>query len=146
MGRQSAEIYIDGSYNQVTNMIGCAILLSDKTEKKPQRIVFTKQLKSQKRYGSNIAELKAAKTAVKIARSQGMKQVNIHHDWNGVEHFSHTDNIKCRHKVCSVYSKYAEYIEKARETVDIRFIKVKAHSSNMKNNLVDKMARSGAVI
>jgi len=146
MERQSAIIYIDGSFNHATNIIGCAILLSDKTEKKPQRIVFTKQLKSQKKYGSNIAELVAARTAVKAARSQGIKQVDILYDWIGIEHFSHKSNIKSRHKVCSEYSKYAEYIEKARETVDIKFVKVKAHSSDMKNNLVDKMARSGAVI
>jgi len=146
MERQAVEIYIDGSFDHITKMIGCAILLSDQTGKKPQRIVFKKQLKSQENYGSNIAEMTAAKTAVKIARSLGMKKVVIHHDWNGVEHFSYKSNIKCRHKACSEFSKYAQYIENARGAIDIRFIKVKAHSSDEKNILVDKMARSGGMV
>ncbi|MHC1735520.1 MAG: RNase H family protein [Erysipelotrichaceae bacterium] len=146
MERQAAVIYIDGSFNHITNIIGCAILLSDKTKKKPQRIVFRKQLKSQEKYGSNIAELIAAKTAVKVARSQGIKQIDIFYDWIGIEHFSHKANIKSRHKICSEFSKYAQYIENARETIDIKFVKVKAHSGNEKNLLVDKMARSGGVI
>lgn len=146
MGRQSAIIYIDGSYNHATNIIGCAILLFDKADKKPQRIAFRKQLKSQESYGSNIAELTAAKTAIKAAISQGIKQVRIHHDWIGIEYFSHKANIKGRHKECSEFSRYAQYIENARESIDIKFVKVKAHSSDSINNLVDKMARSGAVI
>jgi ribonuclease H-related protein len=144
--RQAVEIYIDGSFNYVTNMIGCAILLSDNTDKKPQRVAFRKQLKTQGKYGSNIAEMIAAKTAVKIARSQGMKQVNIHHDWNGVEHFSHKENIKCRNKSCSEFLRYAKYIENARVTIDIKFVKVKAHSCDEKNLLVDMMARTGGVL
>jgi len=146
MGRQAAVIYIDGSFDHVTNSIGCAILLSENTDKKPQRIVYRKQLKSQVKYGSNIAEMTAAKTAVKIACSLGLKQVDIHHDWNGVEHFSHKDNIKCRHKHCSVFSSYAQYIENARGKLDINFVKVKAHSTDEKNIMVDMMARTGVVI
>jgi len=146
MERQAAEIYVDGSFDNTTNTIGCAILFYEKADKNPQRIVYRIKLKSHEKYGSNIAELKAAKTAVKICRSQGINQADIYYDWNGIEHFSYYRNIKGKHKDCLEFLEYAKYIEKAREGINIQFIKVKAHSNNEKNRIVDKMARLGVVI
>jgi ribonuclease HI len=88
----------------------------------------------------------AVKTAVKTARSLGITQINIYHDWNALELFSYRDNIKQRHKSCPSYAMYADYIEKVRNDARISFIKVKAHSDNELNSLVDKMARVGRTI
>lgn len=146
MEKQKANIYVDGSYKPTTNTIGCAFTLSDDTCKKPYRAAFSKQLKSQHKYGSNIAEMIAAKTAIKTARSLGFTQIIIYHDWNGLELFSHRNRIKKRHKGCPSYVVYAEYIEKVRNVAEVSFVKVKAHSGNEFNNLVDKMARAGKTI
>ena len=146
MAELSANIYVDGSYNPTTNRIGCAVVLSVESSKRPHRIAYSKQLKSQKKHGANIAEMSAVKTAIKTARSLGITQINIYHDWNGVEWFSHRDNIKKRHNSCPSYATYADYIEKVRNDAGISFIKVKAHSGNEFNCLVDKMARAGRTI
>lgn len=146
MAKDKANIYVDGSYNPTTNIIGCAFVLSVNASKKPYRVAFSKQLKSQQKYGSNIAEMTAVKTAIKTARSLGITQINIYHDWNGIELFSHRDNVKQRHNTCTSYVVYADYIEKARNDVRICFIKVKAHSGNELNNLADKMAKAGRTI
>lgn len=146
MAKQKATIYVDGSYNPATNVIGCAAVLFIETRKRPLRIAYSKQLKSQIEYGSNIAEMSAAKTAIKTARSLGITQIYLYHDWNGIEFFSHQDSIKERHSLCPSYSVYANYIEKIRKNARIRFIKVKAHSGDEFNCLVDKMARVGKTI
>lgn len=146
MAIQKATIYVDGSYNPKTNKIGCAVVIFVEANKRPHRIAYSKQLKSQKEYGANIAEMSAVKTAIKTARSLGVTQINIYHDWNGLELFSHRDNIKQRHNSCPSYAAYADYIEKVREYARIDFIKVKAHSDNELNCLVDKMARVGRTI
>ena len=130
MVKQKANIYVDGSYNPTTNIIGCAFMLYVDASKKPHRVAFSKQLKSQQKYGSNIAEITAVKTAIKTARSLGITQINIYHDWNGIELFSHRDNVKQRHNACTSYAVYADYIEKVRNDAIICFIKVKAHSGN----------------
>ena len=145
MAKQKANIYVDGSYNPTTNIMGCGIVLFVEGGKRPHRIAFSKQLKSQQAYGSNIAEMTAVKTAVKTARSLGSTQINIYHDWNGLDWFSHRDNIKKRHK-CPSFAIYADYLEKFREDAKISFIKVKAHSDNEFNRLADKMASVGRPI
>lgn len=146
MAKKIANIYVDGSYNPTTIIIGCAFVLSVDASKKPHRIAFSKQLKSQQKNGSNIAEITAAKTAIKTARSLGITQINIYHDWNGIEFFSHRDNVKQRHNACASYVVYADYIEKVRNDARICFIKVKAHSGDELNSLVDKMAKAGRTI
>jgi ribonuclease HI len=145
MSKQKANIYVDGSYNPTTNIIGCAVLLLAEPNRKPHRIAFSKQLKTQHKYGSNIAEMAAVKTAIKTARSLGITQINIYYDWNGLEVFSHRVNVKKRHK-CPSFAAYADYLEKVREDIKVSFIKVKAHSENELNCLVDKMARVGRPI
>ena len=72
-------------------------------------VAYSKRLKSQKEYGANLAEISAVKTAIKIARSLGVTRINIYHDWNGLELFSHRDNIKQRHNSCPSYAVYADY-------------------------------------
>jgi ribonuclease HI len=146
MAKQNANIYVDGSYNPKTNKIGCAVVIFVGTTKRPYRIAYSKQLKSQKGYGANISEMSAVKTAIKTARSLGVTRINIYHDWNGIEFFSHRDNIKKRHNSCPNYASYADYIEKVRKNARISFIKVKAHSEDELNCLVDKMARVGRTI
>ena len=146
MTKHEAIIYVDGSYNPTTNVIGCAVVLFVEASKRPHRIAYSKQLKSQKEYGANIAEMSAVKTAIKTACSLGVTQINIYHDWNGIEFFSHRDSIKPRHSSCPSYSFYADYIEKVRKNARISFIKVKAHSEDELNSLVDKMAKVGRTI
>ncbi|HEX5351034.1 MAG TPA: hypothetical protein VFW58_05370 [Trichococcus sp.] len=42
MVKQKANIYVDGSYNPTTNIIGCAFVLSVDASKKPHRVAFSK--------------------------------------------------------------------------------------------------------
>lgn len=139
---KTAIIYTDGSYNSKTYFIGCAFLLLDETGKQPYRIAFGKRLKSLENYGSCIAEMIAVMTAIKAACSLHYTHIFIFHDWEGIAYFSKFENIKSRHKSCPEFAKYAIYVDRARKSIDINFAKVKAHSDNEYNCLVDKMAKS----
>lgn len=139
---KTAIIYTDGSYNSKTYFIGCAFLLLDETGKRPYRIAFGKKLKTLENYGSCIAEMIAVVTAIKAACSLHYTQIIIFHDWDGIAYFSKSKNIKSRHKACPEFSKYAICVDNARKNIDISFVKVKAHSDNEYNCLVDKMAKS----
>ncbi|MDP2813796.1 MAG: RNase H family protein [Erysipelotrichaceae bacterium] len=139
------KIYVDGSYNPLTNVIGCAFALFDETSKRPYRVAFGKKLKSQVNYGSSIAEMIAVMTAIKAACSLCYSHIIICHDWDGVAHFSKCENIKSRHKTCPKFGEYAKYVDKARKSINIEFVQVKAHSDDELNCLVDQMAKSRAI-
>lgn len=133
--------YTDGSYNTTTGCIGCAFVMIDQKHKRPYRISFKKYLTEYKEFGSNIAEICAARSVIRAAISLGFCKINIYHDWTGVEIFSHSDSIKKRHESCPSFAEYAKYVEKVRKKITITFIKVKAHSDDEMNCIVDKMAR-----
>lgn len=139
------KIYVDGSYNPLTNVIGCAFALFDENNNRPYRVAFGKKLKSQVKYGSSIAEMIAVKTAIKAAISNGYTHIKIYHDWDCLDYFSHIKNIKSRHKVCPNFIEYANYVDNARKLIKIKFIKVKAHANDEHNCLVDQMAKSQAI-
>lgn len=146
MGNSSCNIYTDGSFNPHTRQIGCAFVLIDGVGKLPYRIAFSRLLNSYDNHGSCIAEMIAVITAIKAARSLGFSRINLHYDWTGLESFSHYKNIKSRHGKCPKFAEYANYMEDSRKYIDIGFIKVKAHSTNELNCLVDRMARQGRVV
>jgi ribonuclease H-related protein len=142
MKEKKGVVYTDGSFNPKTYAIGCAAILYDGTSKRPYRIFFGKKLKAQRKHGSNIAEMVAVRTAIKASISNGYTHIVINHDWTGVDFFSHVENIMSRSKICPEFIKYANYIENARSSIEIVFVKVKAHSDDEKNRIVDKLARS----
>ena len=137
-----AFIYTDGSYNPTTYVIGCAFAFFDEGIKRPYRIAFGKKLKTEVNYGSCIAEIVAVKTAIKAACSLCYSHVIIYHDWNGIEYFSKSENIKSKHNSCPEFRRYAAFIGNAKKEINISFVKVKGHSNNRYNSLVDKMAKS----
>lgn len=146
MAKVRGSAYVDGSFNPKTNCTGSAVILFINQNHRPHRIAFQRQYAALKKYGSNIAEINAAKTAIKAARSHGVTYLTIYHDWDGLAFFSQKANIKPRHKNCQCYAQYADFIESKRMNMRISFVKVKAHAGVEFNLAVDKMARVGAVI
>ncbi|MEG0546745.1 MAG: RNase H family protein [Oscillospiraceae bacterium] len=143
MAKLKATIYVDGSYDSKSNYIGCGILIYLEGAKRPQRIAFKKQIKSELNRGSNIAEMTAVKTAIKAAHSLGATKITIYYDWSGLEIFSHEENLKTRHLLYNSFQNYVVFIKKHKNNMGIKFVKVKAHSDDKLNDEVDKMARTG---
>jgi len=146
MAKLKASAYVDGSFKPQTSFAGSAVILVTNQNHRPYRIAFQRQYTTLNKYGANIAEINAVKTAIKAARSLGVTDLTIYHDWDGLAYFAYKSNIKPRHQGCQCYIQYAEFIERKRMNMRIRFIKVKAHSDVELNNTADIMARAGMVI
>ncbi|KNY27614.1 RNase H family protein [Pseudobacteroides cellulosolvens] len=123
-----------------------AVILFTNQNHRPHRFAFHRQYITLNKYSANIAEINAVKTAIKAANSLGVTDLTIYHDWDGLAFFAYKSNIKPRHEDCQCYIQYAEFIERKRMNMRIRFVKVKAHSDNKLNNSVDRLARVGMVI
>lgn len=143
---KKAQVYVDGSFSNLTDMAGSAVIMIISKNNKPLRIAYQKPYKTLKKYGSNIAEINAVKTAIKTAKSNGITDLTIYYDWEGLVYFSDRTKIKQRHKNCQCYIQYAEFVTKYQCEMNIHFQKVKAHSKVILNDAVDKMARAGAVV
>ena len=146
MAKLKASAYVDGSFKPQTSFAGSAVLLFTNPNHHPHQFAFHRHYITLNKYGSNIAEINAVKTAIKAANSLGVTDLTIYHDWDGLAYFAYKSNIKPRHKDCPCYIQYAEFIERKRMNMRIRFVKVKAHSDNKLNNSVDRIARVGMVI
>lgn len=142
MAKLKGTVYSDGSYIPSTGFIGMAIILQMEG-KGTQKLVYRRKNKSSQ--GANTAELRAVKTAIKAAYSLGVTKLIIYHYWDGVEMFSHPSNIKSRHRKFHFLRHYAEFVEKKRHNMGIKFVKVKSHSGVAGNVLVDKLAYQAAV-
>lgn len=140
MPKRKGTAFIDGSHNPTTGMMGMAVILMF-GKGRPHRLAFRHEDKTGKGHGANIAELLAAKTAIRAARSLGITDLTIYHDWNGVAFFSHPSNIKKDYDGCQVYRQYAEFVEERRKEMRIQFEWVQGHSGVERNELADKMAR-----
>ena len=146
MAKLKARAYVDGSFKPQTSSAGSAVILITNQNHRPHRIAFQRQYSKLNKYGANIAEINAVKTAIRAARSLGVTYLTIYHDWDGLAYFADKSNLKPRHQGCQCYIQYAEFIERNRMNMRIRFVKVKAHSDVEFNNIADKMARVGMVI
>jgi len=141
MKKLKAIAYVDGSYNFETEISGSAAVLKINQKCRPHRVAFQRKYKILKLYGSNISEMNAVKIAIKSSLSLGVTDLTIYYDWSGLEFFSHQSNIKERHSVCQCYQHYADFVELKSKSMEIKFVKVKAHSGVKFNTVADKMAR-----
>ncbi len=140
-----ASEYVDGSFNFQTSLAGSAVILFTNLNHRPYRFAFRRQYITLNKYGANIAEINAVKTAIKAANSLGVTDLTIYYDWDGLAYYAYKSNIKTSHQDCQFYIQYAEFIERKRMSMRICFVKVKAHSGVKLNNSVDRMARAGMV-
>ena len=133
--------YVDGSYNIKTKEYGygCILLYG-------QDIVA-------KYYGKgnhpdyvdmrNVAgEIAGAKVAIEYALKNHYPMVCIYYDYEGIEKWANGD-----WKANKIGTKaYQDFVKKARENLDIYFVKVLAHSGDYYNEQVDGLAKKAVGI
>jgi ribonuclease HI len=86
----------------------------------------------------NVAgEIMGAKTAIDFCLRQGIPEVEIYHDYEGVGKWA--DGLwKANNPLTQGYR---DFIADARKEMDIRFVKVKAHAGNKYNEIADSLAK-----
>ena len=137
---EGVRAYVDGSYDIATGRFSCGVVMirtnadgSMKTREMSQ--AFDDEEAAKQR---NVAgEIMGAKTAIDFCLRQGIPEVEIYHDYEGVGKWA--DGLwKANNPLTQGYR---GYVAKARERMKITFIKVAAHTGNKYNELADKLAK-----
>lgn len=128
--------YVDGSYNVATTEYSAGVVALWQGKE----ITFSQKaddpnLKSMR----NVAgEIMGAQIAMKYALDQQAKAIVIYHDYEGIEKWC-TNAWEAKQPGTQQYKKYYQQIA---QHLDIRFVKVKAHSGDQYNEQADQLAKA----
>ena len=132
--------YVDGSYDSGSGRFSCGVVIVEtdvngKSETTELNSAFDDEEAAQQR---NVAgEIMGSKIAIDWCRANGIKAVEIYHDYEGIGAWADR-----RWKANNPLTQgYRDFVEEARKSMDITFVKVKAHAGNKYNELADKLAK-----
>ena len=132
--------YVDGSYDSSSNRFSCGVVIIETdangvSETTELKAVFEDDVAALQR---NVAgEVMGAKTAIDYCLENGIDDIEIYHDYEGVGKWA--DGLwKANNPLTQGYK---QFIADARRIMSIRFIKVKAHAGNKYNEMADKLAK-----
>lgn len=128
--------YVDGSYNIATKEYSAGVVVLWKGEE----ITFSRKGSDPSLVSMrNVAgETMGAKIAMQYALEQQVKTVVIYHDYEGVEKWC-TNAWAAKQEGTQ---KYKQFYDQVAEQLDIRFVKVKAHSGDKYNEQADQLAKA----
>lgn len=133
--------YVDGSYNQKTREYGYGCVLIE-----GQKVILKVNGKGQHQdYVSmrNVAgEIAGAHQAITYAIEHHYPLICIYYDYEGIEKWA--NHIWKANKAGT--KAYQTFIEESRQKIDIRFIKVLAHSGDLYNEMADQLAKKAVGI
>ena len=132
--------YVDGSYDSASGRFSCGVVIvetdaSGNSETTELNAAFDDAEASQQR---NVAgEIMGSKLAIDHCMTNGIRAVEIYHDYEGIGAWADR-----RWKANNPLTQgYRDFVEEARKSMDIKFVKVKAHAGNRYNELADKLAK-----
>jgi ribonuclease HI len=137
---EGVRAYVDGSFDAASDRFSCGVVMvrtdaegNVKTRELNQAFDDAEMAKQR-----NIAgEIMGAKMAVDFCMRQGIPEVEIYHDYEGVGKWA--DGLwKANNPMTQAY---VRFIEKARTVMKITFVKVTAHAGNKYNEKADKLAK-----
>lgn len=134
--------YVDGSYNKKLHMCSYAaiILLDDE-------IVVKLSGLNENDFGHNNmrnvgGEILSALAAMEYAYDNKFDEIQIYYDYYGIEKWA-----TGKWKTNNIYTKnYKEKYDHYSKNLSISFHKVKSHSNNEYNDMVDILAKKAALI
>lgn len=128
--------YVDGSYNIATNEFsyGVVILKENEVITKFNGSMDNEELASMR----NVAgEIKGAEAAMRYALEKGYKSIVIYHDYEGIARWC-LGEWKANKEGTKAYKAYFDSI---KDSINIRFVKVKGHSNDKYNDMADMLAK-----
>jgi len=127
--------YVDGSYNVATQEYSAGVVALWQGEE----FTFSEKANDlELRSMRNVAgEIMGAQIAMKYAVEVEARTLVIFHDYEGVEKWC-TKAWEARQNGTQ---KYKAYYDKLTKQLDIRFVKVKAHSGDQYNERADRLAK-----
>ena len=133
--------YVDGSYNQKTKEYGYGCILIE-----GQKVILKVNGKgNHPDYVSmrNVAgEIAGAHQAICYAIEHRYSMICIYYDYEGIEKWANHQWQANRPGTKA----YQSFIDASRQKIDIRFIKVLAHSGDFYNEMADQLAKKAVGI
>ena len=127
--------FTDGSFDQNTNRysFGCVLLM------KGNEYLFKKGYEPDE-FSSlrNVAgEIKGAGFIINYAINHGIKELHLYYDYIGIENW-YVGAWKAK---STIAIKYQEFAQEAKNKINVIFHKVKSHTNDHYNEIVDKLAK-----
>lgn len=132
--------YVDGSYNIKTKEYGYGIyLFTIDGEKSDYGKGDVEEYKTHR----NVAgEVLGALKVMEMAINMGIKTVFLHYDYAGIEYWAKGE----WKRNTSLTKAYKEKYDLYKKSLDVHFIKVKAHSGDVYNEKADQLAKKSVGI
>lgn len=155
MTEENIETYafVDGSFNQKTNTYGYGGFIIHKKDVEGEDGIVTKETVKTLLQGSsndsemalmrNVAgEITGSMEAIKEAIKLGYKSLVLFYDYAGIEMWATGQWNRTKQGTQDYY----DFIQKAKEKINISFVKVKGHTGIEGNEEVDKLAKEACGI
>ena len=132
--------FVDGSFNSATGVYGYGVVL-----------IYNGNYYEYSGNGKdsemtsmrNVAgEILGSERAIREAINMGFKSIDVYYDYQGIA--SWADGSWKRNKKYT--QRYYDFIQEAKKQINIKFIKVKAHTGVELNEKVDKLAKNAVGI
>ena len=132
--------FVDGSFNSCTGVYGYGgFVFSNGKKHILQGSGNDKEMASMR----NVAgEILGSERAISEAINMGFKSIDVYYDYQGIA--SWADGSWKRNKKYT--QRYYDFIQEAKKQINIKFIKVKAHTGVELNEKVDKLAKNAVGI
>lgn len=137
---EGVRAYVDGSYDAAGGRYSCGVVIcvtdeSGKTETTEFNSAFDDEEAAKQR---NVAgEIMGSRLAIEYCLKNGIKKVEIYHDYEGIGAWADR-----RWKANNPLTQgYRDYVAAARQSMEISFVKVKAHAGNKYNEIADGLAK-----
>ena len=131
----AVEIYVDGSYHAATKEFsyGMVVLIDGREEKFSQKMTDPELAQMR-----NVAgEIKGSEAAMQYALDHKIPSIIIYHDYQGIASWCNGDWKANKAGTIA----YRDFYQKAKKSVHIEFRKVKGHSNDKYNDMVDELAK-----
>lgn len=131
----AVEIYVDGSYHAATKEFsyGMVVLIDGREEKFSQKMTDPELAQMR-----NVAgEIKGSEAAMQYALDHEIPAIIIYHDYQGIASWCNGDWKANKAGTIA----YRDFYQKAKQKVHIEFRKVKGHSNDKYNDMVDELAK-----
>ncbi len=127
--------YVDGSYDLETGSYSYGVVIIQNGLK--QTLSGRKQDPEMASMRNVAGEIKGAMCAMEWAVKNNKKSLHIYYDYTGIENWA-KGSWKTNKKGTR---EYREYYNSIKDRLDVKFIKVKAHSGDRYNDEADQLAK-----
>lgn len=144
-GIEGPVAYVDGSYDKTSGQYAYGVVILENPKDLGHEIHLSgKGSDPSIADMNNVAgEISGSMAAMSYARDHGYEKLTIFHDYNGISKWCVPDPDTGRTWKTNMLGtqRYKEFYDDVSQSVDIAFVKVKGHSGDYYNDIVDGLAK-----